>query len=130
MSGRVSLTILSLVLPMFLIPVEAALPYPAIIEEVTKLIVIAWWMGSVKTKKDDWKYPAMAGIMFAVCETVLYINKILMTGSWWLVPTRLVVTALLHSLTMVILFKGIEQKKALLGLVIAMFIHWMFNLAV
>lgn len=131
MSGKISLIILSLVAPFLLVLLEAGFPYPAPIEETVKWVLLSWWMKSVKTKKSDWIYAGVGGFVFAVNESMLYLNKILMTGNWWIFPQRLLLTGILHSTTMILMFWGIKKNKwvGLLSLLTAIIIHWGFNVS-
>lgn len=115
--------------PFLLVLVEALLPYPAVVEEVTKWLLIGWWLRNTKAQKSDWIYPAAAGLVFAVNESILYINKIILSGEWWIFPERLVLTIVLHSVTMVLMFMGLKQGKTFgyLTLLAAVLIHWGFN---
>lgn len=132
MRGKTGLIILSLIAPILLVPIEYLLPYPAVVEELVILGIISWWLKTVKIKNSDWIYAALAGIIFAVSESILYLNRIIILGKWWVFPERLALTIFLHSATMIIIFFGVKRGKIFvwLSLLAAILIHWTFNLLV
>lgn len=127
--GKISLVILAMVTPFLLIPIEIMLPWPSIIEELLKFLMIRWWTKVIKTKKNDWTYALMAGIMFAVSESILYSDKIMSLGKWWFMPERLILTVAMHSTTMLLILFGVKKGKVygLLALLGAIVIHESYN---
>ena len=127
--GKISLVILSIVTPFLLIPIEVLLPWPSIIEELLKFLMISWWIKVIKIKKNDWIYSIIAGTAFAVSESVLYVDKIMSLGKWWFLPERIILTVAMHSITMLLILFGVKRGKvygwvALLGAII---IHESYN---
>ena len=123
-----SLTMM-LALPLVLIPVEIYLPYPYLIEEMAKFLVIYRMIGSYNIKHGWWMCVAGTGFAFALSESALYVNRILMSGGATLLLKRLVLTAALHSLTSMIIYSGIRFGKNLwmITLPIAIIVHYIYN---
>jgi len=123
--------LLSLAGPLFLIPVEKVFPYPWLVEELFKLIVV-WLILKSKPEKNYLVLAVSAGFLFAFSETIFYLANIFVLGNLWLVPKRLVLTSFLHSGT--ILLMAIFGKKGgwrwAIGFWGTFFIHWFFNEAV
>src|SRR3989344_3576571 len=93
----------SLVGPFLVWPLEYFLPYPYVIEELFKVVV-------VKFTKSNFKSYILAGIAFALTETILYSFNINLFGRISLFFIRFIATSLLHSVTFLIIFK-LSQKK-------------------
>ncbi len=123
MPSAVRMILGALVGPILLIPVEIILPYPAVVEEIYKFLII-----DKKTKKTF--RPLVAGLVFAVSETILYTNQILgKQNGWVVIVERLVLTAIMHSTTMLIIYLGKkrDQKWGFVGLLTAIIIHTIYN---
>ncbi len=123
MLATVGITLGALVGPILLMPVEFFFPYPAFVEEIYKFQIID------KKTKDAAK-PLIAGLIFAVSETILYINQIL--GKQYggkIIAERLVFTTIMHSTTMLIIYFGKKrgQKWGIFGLLTAIIIHTIYN---
>ena len=111
----------SLVGPFLLWPLEYFLPYPYIIEELFKVFVVKLVKGNVKTF-------LLAGVIFALTETILYSININLLGRPTLFLARLISTSLLHSITFLIIFKFSEKKNAIfIGFLVAVLIHYLYN---
>ncbi len=112
----------SLTGPFLVWPLEILLPYPYIIEELFKSIVV--WFGP----KGILSY-IIGGILFAVTETVFYSYNLFSTGEIRLIFIRLLLTGLLHSATFAIIYiSTIKNKKLiLLGFFAAVIIHFLYN---
>jgi RsiW-degrading membrane proteinase PrsW (M82 family) len=118
--------------PFLLWPIEYLLPYPYVVEELFKTVVV---LVSINQKTSPAKFFgtfALAGIGFALTETVFYAIDVGTLGAPALFITRLGVTGILHSVTfLVIAFFGRIGKKFLpVGFLLAMAIHYFYNLNV
>lgn len=129
------LTILGLLLaltsPLLLLPIEKFLPYPHFIEEAVKLVIVGMIIETEgQTKENLWVWVFMAGFLFAISESVLYLINIFAFGDFMLFPKRLVLTGVLHAGTIMLMY--FLGRKNYVGLVVgfagAVIIHYLFNL--
>jgi hypothetical protein len=105
------------VLPMVLWFVEQVLPFPALIEELGKAIFVY--------RAKNWREAAGLGLVFGLAEAVLFLVNAnqLQTMTSWL--GRLLLTVPMHGVTAAIMF-----KFGRFGLVLAILIHFWFNLKI
>ena len=117
--------VIALGAPLLLLLVELVLPYPSVVEELVKFGIVL--IG--KKINNTWLEAVVAGLILAVSETAIYLNKILNTGDWSLVGKRIVYTGLLNSVTMSMMFWGAKKNKwlAVITLLISVAIHWSYN---
>lgn len=118
--------IVSVLAPLVLIPIEAVLPYPYIIEEIVKFIIAK---GFSKSKKNHIFAPILGGFLFSVTETFLYIPNIMVIGQPHVIFERLFITGGMHVITILLMYLGL-RKKTIIGvgaLVLSVVIHYMFN---
>jgi hypothetical protein len=129
MLKKISLLIYSIVAPFLLVLLENWLPYPLITEEILKFFIIFYWLKTSQTSRRDWIYAGLAGLAFAISESILYTNNIILSGKFLIFPERLILTTILHSSTLILMFFGIKQGKifGLLSLLSAILLHWGFN---
>jgi len=107
--------------PFLVWPLEYFLPYPYVIEELFKVVV-------VKFTKSNFKSYILAGIAFALTETILYSFNINLFGRISLFFIRFIATSLLHSVTFLIIFKLSQKKNGLItGFLISALIHYLYN---
>ena len=119
----VFLPVIALILPLAALLIEKVLPYPYIVEEILKGSLVF----SIKGHKI--LISILIGLLFAFTETFLYGTSIMLTGGVVLFLKRLVITSILHSLTSVVMGLSVlrSRKFFLLGLVLAMLFHWIYN---
>lgn len=123
----------SLAAPLFLLPLEKILPYPYIIEESIKYLLVVLIVRDKSVKRQNrWVYVVSAGLLFTFTESVFYIFNILSLGRYWDFPARLLLTGILHIGTMLIMLWGIKRGKIIsaVTILIAIIAHYFFNLAV
>ena len=123
--------LLSLVAPLLLLPVEKFLPYPHFIEETVKLAVVVIMIKAEKETKESFAvWVFIAGFLFAISESILYLTNIFALGNLMLFPQRLAMTGGLHTSTMMFMyFLGRKNYWGLtVGFVGAVLIHYFFNL--
>jgi len=123
--------LISLVSPIFLLPIEKLLPYPYFIEEAVKLVVVLLIIKSeVETKKSLLALVFLGGILFTLSESVFYLVNIFALGDLMVFPKRLVLTGGLHTGTAMSMY--FLSRKSYLGLMAgfigAVVIHYFFNL--
>jgi RsiW-degrading membrane proteinase PrsW (M82 family) len=123
------LPVFASVLPFFCWVVESVLPYPYIVEEFAKFLLVIFVIGN---KANVWQKAIVAGILFALTEMVFYSFNYLSTGNVSVVLTRLGLTTALHTLTylVIVISYSWNKKLIILGLVIAILIHYFYNLEV
>lgn len=114
--------IYSLFGPFLLWPVEYYLPYPYIIEELFKAVVV--WFGPKKASAY-----ILAGTLFALTETVLYSINVNITTSLGFMFVRFALTSVLHSITFLIIYWFAKRNKKLIvvGFILAALIHFLYN---
>ncbi|KKQ25060.1 MAG: hypothetical protein US40_C0004G0099 [Candidatus Roizmanbacteria bacterium GW2011_GWC2_37_13] len=123
------LPLMALIAPFLVFPIEMVLPYPYIVEEIIKSLLI---INVVKlpSKKIQIFIGICLGVFFAVSETVLYSFNFFMLTSIIPLIERLFLTSLLHALTIVVMILSnfINKKLLPLGVILAMIIHYFYNL--
>ncbi|OGM17961.1 hypothetical protein A2V61_00290 [Candidatus Woesebacteria bacterium RBG_19FT_COMBO_47_8] len=118
----------SLFLPFLVWPVEYFFPYPFIVEEIAKGVLI-YFVATSREKIDKIKMVAAIGVLFAFSETVLYLFNIYLVGNISTLLQRLMLTTSLHVITSLIIYlPAIRNKKYIvLGVVLAGVLHYFFN---
>jgi hypothetical protein len=97
--------LLSLTLPLMLVPIEVIVAHPAIIEELFKFfIVVIFHQTYVIASRKSYIQMATCGLLFALSESILYLNRIIMQGNLSLFFIRIVLTGILHTATFIILY--------------------------
>ena len=123
--------LLALASPFLLLPIEKLLPYPHFIEEAVKLLIVLMIIKAARQEKERFTvWVFMAGFLFAVSESILYLMNIFALGNFMLLPQRLLLTGILHTSTMMLMyFLGRKNYAGLaVGFVGAVLIHYFFNL--
>ena len=123
--------LLALASPFLLLSIEKFLPYPHFIEEAVKLLIVLMIIKAERQEKERFTvWVFMAGFLFAVSESILYLMNIFALGNLMLFPQRLAMTGGLHTSTMMFMyFLGRKNYWGLtVGFVGAVLIHYFFNL--
>lgn len=122
--------LIAAIAPFIIWPIELFLPYPYIIEEGVKALFVLFAFNLPKPAQI--KIVLASAIMFTLSETVLYIFNIALVGDFSTLITRFILTALLHSLTILIILISTFRYKWFMpaGVIIAMLIHYFYNLEV
>jgi hypothetical protein len=109
--------------PFLVWPLEYLLPFPFIIEELFKGVLVY-----IFHKQSAGTF-FLCGITFALTETFLYSINIFSYGSFAMFAERLVLTSALHSATFLIIygFTKIDRRLLIVGLAVAMVIHFFYN---
>jgi len=117
--------------PLLLWPIEQILPWPFIIEEMVKAIVVVM---IINQDQDDHRinlgWPVIAGVLFTLSETVFYLFNFLKLGDFSDLPKRIILTGTLHIGTIVLIYLGAQKRPwgLLVGFLVAVVIHYLFNL--
>lgn len=109
-----------LVLPMILWFPEQWLPFPAVIEELTKAFFVY--------RAIHWRQAMIWGLWFGIGEAMLFLvnaNLLLSLQSFW---WRLVLTVPMHGFSALGFY--LFRKQKWLGIIVAVIIHAGFNLLV
>lgn len=115
--------------PIILWPVEIIFPYPFIVEEIAKGALILFATGKEYDRKKTVITFLIAGVVFALSETVLYVINLGYAGGVSYLLVRFILTSLLHSLTfLIILLPTLKNRKLLFpGLLFAILLHYLYN---
>lgn len=105
------------VLPMILWFVERVLPFPALIEELAKALVVY--------RSGSWHKALGLGLVFGLSEAWLFLINANQLGNLFGFWQRLFLTVPMHSVTAAVMI--IFGKP---GLVLAILIHYLFNLKI
>lgn len=114
--------------PLFLLPIEWLLPYPAIVEEVFKAVLVLIIL-RISSKHLQIKVAILAGLLFALSESIFYLGNFLTQGNIPVWFVRLALTSLLHCLTFLVILVPAQKGKILIipGLMLAILIHLLYN---
>lgn len=120
----------ALIAPFVVAPLEILFPYPHLVEEFAKAVLILAYMKS-RGGKESLIYALMLGFLFALSENVLYMFKIPSSNSIGII-LRFILTTPMHMVTAVIIGVSVLRDKRFvyIGLVLAMIIHYFFNIIV
>ena len=120
--------ILALIAPLFLLPIERILPYPYVIEELTKLSLVLLIIRLPKNYIQSLT-AVLTGFLFALSESLFYLGSTFGIDQPSLFPQKLVFTALIHVLTIALFWLSLKINKKLLifTLPLAMLAHYFFN---
>ena len=126
--------VLGLALPILLWPIEYVLPLPHLVEEIAKLlglILLGNNQLGLKPRKNKvtLKSTLIFALAFTVSESMLYMMNFFILGQLYLLPKRLLLTGLLHTATMLILFFGLNKNIIwkMLTLIMAICLHYVYN---
>ena len=117
--------------PLFLLFVEAVLPYPFVIEELVKLLAVILLVREEQEKNRSFCiFILLVGALFTISESVFYLVNIFTEGDLSLFPKRLLITGMLHIGTTFLIYLFGRRNKYLLviGFLLAVLIHYYFNL--
>ena len=123
--------LVALISPFIIWPIELLLPFPYIVEEIVKAAFVVSIV-DLPEKATQVKIVLAAALAFTLSETILYFLNITLNGGLSALVTRLILTGSLHSLTMIIMltFTFRSKRWILIGLIVAMLIHYSYNLSV
>ena len=111
--------LLALILPLILIPVEKILPYPYIIEELVKLVlVLAIYQKEKQLNRSLSFFVLLSGLLFTLSESIFYLINIFALGDLTMIPKRFFFTGILHISTLMTIY--LFGKKNNIGLLISL----------
>ena len=115
------------IFPLWLI--EQILPYPWLIEELFKLLLVSYVVLRVRGDRVL-RLILLCGLIFGLSETILYLFNVFRDSNEWAIVMRLVLTVPMHTLTFYVLYLGVSRGKvmAMICFGLALAIHWLFNL--
>lgn len=129
---NVLVLLLGLVAPILLLPLEAIAPYPHFLEELVKMGLIVWLISGERARARPQLMMAFGiGGLFALSETILYLNNFLALANGGNFVPRLVLTGSLHMGTSLLLYLTWRRGRVLglIGLGLAILTHFLFNSA-
>lgn len=123
--------LIAAIVPFIIWPIEFFLPYPYIIEEIVKGILIAFVI-DLPSRNTQVKIVLASAVIFTFSETVLYIFNISLVGDISTLLTRFILTLTLHGLTMLIILISSFKSRLLIpiGIAIAVITHYFYNLEI
>jgi RsiW-degrading membrane proteinase PrsW (M82 family) len=115
--------------PFLLWPVEFVFPYPHIVEEFYKVLIVFYILTNENIRNRRYWLALLFGVFFALSETVFYATNFLMIGKGSFLAQRLILTGSMHTITtFVILISALFGRKMLFfGFLMAVLIHFVFN---
>lgn len=112
------------VFPIWLL--EQVIPYPYLIEELTKSLFIA---NTEASKNNPYKYAIISGFAYGLSETILYQIINIQRNYYQDILNRIAFVIPMHILTYIVLFAGFKRNilYKLLSILVAILIHYSFN---
>ena len=120
------IALVAAVAPFFIWPLEMLLPYPAVIEETAKLLMVRLVNRDVP-KEQQLSLVLGIGILFGGSETLLYLFNAMLLGNLTVIVWRVLLTIPMHLVTTLVIFWGFRKHLWWLGWIVAMLIHGGFN---
>ncbi len=112
------------VAPLVLLLLSSAWSYPPILEEVVKWGILKLGSSERVLRVRD---GAIVGLVFGLCEAILFSLNAWSGGEWGTLVSRLVLTVPMHAVATSVTAWGVGRRVGLVGLGIAMVIHAIFN---
>lgn len=118
----------ALILPIVLIPVEKMAPYPYIVEEIAKAVLIFQILKNSK-RKNQLALTLTVAFLFALSENIFYSTNFITNGIFYNFWQRFLLTTSLHLLTAIIILLPSQKKVKLMApaTLLAMLIHYLYN---
>jgi hypothetical protein len=118
----------ALIAPLALIPVEKILPFPYIIEEILKAILVLFIL-KLSPKSFQIKLALFIGFLFAFSENFFYLPSFIENGNLDLFFQRFFLTSFLHILTILIILISSQKRRYLIfpAAILAMIVHYFYN---
>lgn len=124
------LLIISLMAPPILYFIEKILPYPYLIEEITKYFIIHNLVHRTSSPPSYLKIVIVIAVIFAFSENILYLPGIISSGGINFFYLRLIIDGTLHLTTFLLMFFGQTRSRlfGIITLLMAIIVHYLFNL--
>jgi hypothetical protein len=122
------LPLAALLSALILLPLEKVLPYPYIIEEISKAFLV-FLILSISGKFFQIKLAIFIGFFFALSENIFYLTSPVLYQSPLLFLQRIALVSFFHIFTLlIILFCGQKKRWLIIpALIFAIFIHYFYN---
>lgn len=122
------LPLASLLSALLLLPLEKILPYPHIIEEITKTVLV-FFVLVIPGKAFQFKLTILLGFLFALSENIFYLTNPQLYQFPLQFLQRIAVVSFFHIFTMLILLLAGQKKRWLIfpTLIFTMFLHFFYN---
>lgn len=119
--------IVSLALPLFLLPIEKIWPYPYLIEELAKLFLA--WLILRMSQTRKWLLLFLGGFLFSLSESLFYLGAAFSGGYAFLFGKKILLVFPFHLLTLTLFYLSIARSKKLLlfSFPAAVLLHFLFN---
>ena|SRR4030042_2083256 len=119
---------LTLIAPLLLIPIEKIFPYPHIIEEIFKAILVLFIL-KIPPKNFQIKLALFIGFLFAFSENFFYLPNFIESGNLGLFFQRFALASSLHILTILIILIPSQKRRYLIfpATIFAMVAHYFYN---
>lgn len=118
----------ALTAPLILMPIEKLLPYPYVIEELIKLILVLFILKYLN-KKLYLIFIIISGLFFSLSESLFYLGSAYGAGYAFLFGSKLGFTLFVHLFTLLLFYFSCLKSKKLLffSLPVAIFFHFFLN---
>lgn len=118
----------ALIMPLLLLPLEKILPYPFLIEEIFKALIILLIIKTVDFKKQI-KAVFLFTFLFALSENLFYLGNFIALGLMRAFLQRFFLTIALHLFTSFIILVSARKRLSFLpiGFVLAILVHFLYN---
>lgn len=114
----------SAIAPLILLLVSSVWKYPAVLEEIVKWGILKFTNSNLQfTSREG----VVVGLVFGLSEAILFTTNAWSGGEWGAIGMRLLLTVPMHTLTAVIIARGLKNKMGWAGLGVAMAVHGIFN---
>ena len=119
--------LIAAIAPFILWPIEIFFPYPHIVEELVKALLI-FYLLKLSNNSQKIYGTILVGFFFALSENVLY----MINGNPQTLILRFVIKMQMHIITSLVILAGalIDKRLIFLGIILAGFIHYLFNIYV
>jgi hypothetical protein len=127
----ITIFLLAIISPLFLIPIEKLFPYPYVVEELIKvagiLLILKMADSSFQTK-----LAIIFSLLFSLSESIFYLPNFTNQSFFEPFIQRIFLTGMLHTLTILIILFSAKKKRWLLFISVpfAMFIHYLYNILI
>lgn len=124
----VLIIISSLIAPLILMPFGSFLPFPYILEEIAKAIILIFIL-KIPGVATQSKIVIASALLFSLSESLFFFANAFAGGYSVLFTEKLITTFSLHTTTFLILYLPtlINKRLLIITLPIAIYIHFLFN---
>ena len=125
----ISIIVLSVILPIILIPIIKFTGHSEVVEEIAKVLVVLFLILKLPTLKLQIFGGISFGLFFGLSENIFYLNNIFQGGDLNVFWQKILWTIPMHIITiLLILFSTKFGKKFIfVGFAVALILHILFN---